>query len=89
MCETDPVGYVWTMLLIFGFRTALHRLGVLTLLCRNCGNTAAQVLSRRVTKFSLFLVPLFPVRTRYGVQCTFCGASYDISKEEATRLGAR
>ncbi|WP_031167555.1 zinc-ribbon domain-containing protein [Streptosporangium roseum] len=76
-------------MLIFGLRTVTHRLGVLTLLCRNCGNTAAQVLSRKVTKFSLFFVPLFPVRTKYGVQCTFCGASCDIPKDEADRLAVR
>ncbi|MEU8040165.1 zinc-ribbon domain-containing protein [Streptosporangium sp. NPDC049078] len=72
-------------MLIFGLRTVAHRLGVVTLTCRNCGNTAAQVLSRRVTKFSLFFVPLFPVRTRYGMQCTFCAASYAITKDEANR----
>ncbi|MER5628557.1 zinc-ribbon domain-containing protein [Streptosporangium sp. NPDC005286] len=76
-------------MLIFGLRTVVHRLGVLTLVCRNCGNAAAQVLSRRVTKFSLFFVPLFPVRTRYGMQCTFCAASYDIPKEEAERPAVR
>ncbi|MER5424221.1 zinc-ribbon domain-containing protein [Streptosporangium roseum] len=76
-------------MLIFGLRTVTHRLGVLTLLCRNCGNTAAQVLSRKVTKFSLFFVPLFPVRTKHGVQCTFCGASYDVPKDEAGRLAVR
>ncbi|MEU4408619.1 zinc-ribbon domain-containing protein [Streptosporangium sp. NPDC023963] len=73
-------------MLIFGLRTVARQLGVVTLICRNCGNTAAQVLSRRVTKFSLFFIPLFPVRTRYGMQCTFCAASYTISKDEATRL---
>jgi len=76
------------MFVLFGFRTAVRRLGVVSLVCRNCGNTAAQVISRRVTKFTLFFVPLFPIRTRYGQQCSFCGASYDISRAEATRLGA-
>lgn len=86
-CEPVLLGYAG-MMLIFGLRTVIYRLGVLTLVCRNCGNQAAQVLSRRVTKFSLFFIPLFPVRTRYGMQCTFCGASYDISKDEASRLAA-
>ncbi|GAA4192962.1 zinc-ribbon domain-containing protein [Streptosporangium oxazolinicum] len=76
-------------MLIFGLRTVAHRLGVVTLVCRNCGNAAAQVLSRRVTKFSLFFVPLFPVRTRHEMQCTFCGASYTVSKDEANRLSVR
>jgi hypothetical protein len=77
------------MMLIFGLRTVIHRLGVLTTVCHNCGNSAAQVLSKRVTKFTLFFIPLFPVREKYGMQCTFCGASYDVSKDEASRVAAR
>ncbi|GAA3841014.1 zinc-ribbon domain-containing protein [Sphaerisporangium flaviroseum] len=77
------------MFLLFGFRTVIHRLGMLTAVCRNCGNTAAQIVSRRVTKFTLFFIPLFPVHRKHGMQCTFCGASYDVSKDEATRLAAR
>ncbi|WP_326823087.1 zinc ribbon domain-containing protein [Streptosporangium sp. NBC_01639] len=77
------------MFLLFGFRTVLHQLGVMTAVCRNCGNTAAQMLVKRTTKFTLFFIPLFPVRTRYGTQCTFCAASYEISRGEANRLTAR
>ncbi|WP_248966116.1 zinc-ribbon domain-containing protein [Sphaerisporangium perillae] len=72
------------MFILFGFGTRIHPLGTLTAACRNCGNVAAQMLSRRVTKFSLFFIPLFPVRTRYAAQCTFCGATYRISEDEAT-----
>jgi uncharacterized protein YlaI len=75
-------------MIIFGFRTMVHRLGVATFVCRNCGNAAAQALSRRVTKVTLFFIPLIPIRTKYGVQCTFCGVAYDIDREEATRLAA-
>ena len=77
------------MMLIFGLRTVIHRIGVLTGVCRRCGNTAAQVLTRRVTRFSLFFVPLFPVRIRYGMQCALCGAAYEISKDEAAGLATR
>ncbi|WP_405149938.1 zinc ribbon domain-containing protein [Sphaerisporangium sp. NBC_01403] len=76
------------MLILFGFRTLIHRLGVLTGACRHCGNVAAQVLSKRVTKFTLFFIPLFPVRTKYETQCTFCGASYDISRDQANTMAA-
>ncbi|MEU8272343.1 hypothetical protein AB0B89_34975 [Sphaerisporangium sp. NPDC049002] len=38
--------------------------------------------------FTLFFIPLFPVRTRYGTQCTFCGASHDISRDEANMIAA-
>ncbi|MET8066191.1 zinc-ribbon domain-containing protein [Micromonospora sp. NPDC005686] len=74
------------MFFIFGLRTKVVRSGVVTAVCRNCGNQAAQVITRRSTKFSLFFVPLIPVRTRYAQQCTFCGAEYDISRAEAQRL---
>ncbi|MBB5111790.1 zinc-ribbon domain-containing protein [Micromonospora echinospora] len=74
------------MFFIFGLRTKVVRSGVVTEVCRNCGNQAAQVITRRVTKFSLFFVPLIPLRTRYSQQCTFCGAEYDISRAEAQRL---
>ncbi|MGC4894682.1 zinc-ribbon domain-containing protein [Micromonospora sp. DT31] len=74
------------MFFIFGLRTKVDRSGVVTQVCRNCGNQAAQVITRRATKFSLFFVPLIPVRTRYAQQCTFCGAEYDISRAEAQRL---
>ncbi|TYC07110.1 zinc-ribbon domain-containing protein [Micromonospora sp. WP24] len=74
------------MFVIFGFRTKVDRLGVVSRVCRNCGNHAAQVITRRSTKFSLFFVPLIPVRTRYGQQCTYCGAEYDLPKAEARGL---
>ncbi|MFI6132618.1 zinc-ribbon domain-containing protein [Micromonospora sp. NPDC051141] len=74
------------MFFIFGLRTKVTRSGVVTRVCRHCGNRAAQVITRRATKFSLFFVPLIPVRTRYAQQCTFCGAEYDISRAEAERL---
>ncbi|MEU1887202.1 zinc-ribbon domain-containing protein [Micromonospora sp. WMMD987] len=74
------------MLLIFGLRTRVTRAGVVTAVCRHCGNQAAQVISRRVTKFSLFFVPLIPIRTRYAQQCSFCGTEYAVSADEARRL---
>ncbi|MFC0508215.1 zinc-ribbon domain-containing protein [Micromonospora costi] len=74
------------MFLIFGLRTRVDRTGVAHLVCRNCGNRAAQVISRRSTRFTLFFIPLIPVRTRYVQQCTYCGAQYQITRAEAQRL---
>jgi hypothetical protein len=55
-------------LLIFGARGHLYRLAVLTLVCGWCGNPAAHTLRKRVTKFALFFVPLFPFSTKYATQ---------------------
>ncbi|MGC4805098.1 zinc-ribbon domain-containing protein [Micromonospora sp. DT233] len=74
------------MFFIFGLRTKVDRSGVVQQVCRNCGNHAAQVISRRSTKFTLFFIPLIPVRTRYVQQCSFCGVQYDIDRAEARRL---
>ncbi|MET7706927.1 zinc-ribbon domain-containing protein [Micromonospora sp. NPDC005413] len=74
------------MFFIFGLRTKVDRSGVVQQVCRHCGNHAAQVITRRSTRFTLFFIPLIPIRTRYAQQCTFCGAEYEISKSDAERL---
>ncbi|WP_328339785.1 zinc-ribbon domain-containing protein [Micromonospora sp. NBC_00421] len=74
------------MFFIFGLRTKVTRAGVVTAVCRHCGNQAAQVISRRATKFTLFFVPLIPIRTKYVQQCSFCGAEYAVDADEARRL---
>ena len=52
-------------------------------LCEVCGAHAAQTLIRRTTKFSLFFVPLFPVRpARHFVACTHCGRLRGAAREE-------
>jgi hypothetical protein len=75
-------------MIIFGTRTYLYALAMLTLVCGRCGNPAAHSLKKRVMKFTLFFVPLFPLNTKYMTQCTFCGAAQEISKEQAEQLQA-
>jgi hypothetical protein len=75
-----------SMLIIWGYKRYLQQLAMLTFLCGNCGNPAAHTLSRAVTKFTLFFIPLFPISSKYFTQCTFCGTSRRVGKEEATRL---
>ena len=73
-------------MIIFGTKSYLYALAMLTLVCGRCGNPAAHSLKKRVIKFSLFFVPLFPLNTKYLMQCTFCGAAQQISKEQADQL---
>jgi zinc-ribbon family len=74
------------MLLIWGYKRYLQQLAMLTFLCGNCGNPAAHALTRAVTKFTFFFIPLFPLSSKYFTQCTFCGISRRVAKEEALRL---
>jgi hypothetical protein len=76
-------------MIIFGTKGYLYQLAILTLVCGQCGNPSAHTLRKRVTKFSLFFVPLFPISTKYATQCTFCGADQRITKEAADQLLAQ
>ncbi|AGZ41933.1 zinc ribbon domain-containing protein [Actinoplanes friuliensis] len=75
------------MFLIFGFRSSDSRLAAPIMVCAYCGATAAQVLIKRTTKFSLFFIPLFPVRRpRYFLTCTNCGTTRAIDDRDAEQL---
>ncbi|MFE5220926.1 zinc-ribbon domain-containing protein [Streptomyces sp. NPDC056626] len=74
---------------IFGTKGYLYQLAILTLVCGGCGNPSAHTLRKRVSKFTLFFVPLFPFSTKYLTQCTFCGAEQRVTKEQADHLQAQ
>jgi hypothetical protein len=76
-------------MIIFGTKGYLYQLAIVTLLCGGCGNPSAHTVRKRVTKFSLFFVPLFPISTKYSTQCTFCGVEQKVSKEQADQLLAQ
>ncbi|MFF8102589.1 zinc-ribbon domain-containing protein [Streptomyces sp. NPDC016640] len=76
-------------MIIFGTKGYLYQLAILTLVCAQCGNPSAHTLRKRVTKFTLFFVPLFPVSTKYTTQCTFCGAEQKVTQEQAEQLQAQ
>ena len=68
----------------------MHQLAMLNLLCSFCGNPSAHSLRKRVTKFTLFFIPLFPVMpAKHLLQCTFCGASSETTQENAEQLMAQ
>ncbi|MYR46532.1 zinc-ribbon domain-containing protein [Streptomyces sp. SID5910] len=76
-------------MIIFGTKGYLYQLAILTLVCRSCNTPAAHTLRKRVVKFTLFFVPLFPFSTKYALQCTFCGAEQQVAKEQAEQLLAQ
>ncbi|RJO69935.1 zinc-ribbon domain-containing protein [Nocardia panacis] len=73
-------------MLIWGWRRYVRTMAMLTLLCGNCHNPAAHALREYVTKFTLFFIPLFPVSTKYDLQCTFCGAQVQVPKQDVAGL---
>ncbi len=74
------------MIFIFGTKGYVTVMGVVTFVCGHCGNPAAQRIEKWVTKFTLFFIPLFPVSTKYVVQCAMCGSQSRLERAEAERL---
>lgn len=80
----DTVGIVF---IIFGLRTSYRRYPTPFLDCVQRGHQAAQVLVKRSTKFSLFFIPLFPVRpARYHLECVGCGAANYVEPADAAKI---
>lgn len=69
-------------MIIFGTRSSVVALFVVNFICRSCGIPAAQRVVKRVTKFTLFFVPLFPVSTKHLVSCVNCGAALQLTPEQ-------
>jgi hypothetical protein len=74
--------------IIFGIKRRADRLATIFAMCIACQTPAAQVLQRVRAFFSLFLVPVIPLGTKYRTTCTMCGASTVVSAEYADRLMA-
>src|SRR4051812_7308857 len=77
------------MLVVWGWRRYVQTLAMITLVCSSCQRPAAHAVRRMVTKFTLFWIPLFPVGSKYSLQCTFCGGQVKIGKEQADQLVAQ
>ncbi|GGT33225.1 zinc-ribbon domain-containing protein [Streptomyces purpureus] len=76
-------------MIIFGTKVYVYQLAMLTLVCARCGNPAAHALRKRVTKFTLFFVPLFPFSTTYATQCAFCGYEERLAAAQGRALQER
>jgi hypothetical protein len=62
--------------LLFGLRTKDKMVSGHAAVCEVCGVNAAQTLVKRSTKFTLFFVPLFPVKpSTYYMVCGNCGTA--------------
>ena len=73
-------------MIIFGTRRTVQQLAMVLLTCANCHRSAANAVLKLVTKFTLFFIPLFPVRVRYSTQCTACGFAMTVDKAQAEQL---
>lgn len=73
-------------MLIFGYgpRAPKDRGAVAPLQCANCGNVTWYDLVTQRSWFSLFFVPVFPVRTTDALVCTTCQHAIPLGRPAAT-----
>jgi hypothetical protein len=71
------------MILLFGTRASLIEMAIVRFVCSFCGVNAAQQIYKRVNRFTLFFVPLFTVSTKHYVQCSNCGGTTALTREQA------
>jgi zinc-ribbon family len=76
------------MIILFGFRRRVARLGTIFMMCGLCHSPAAQALTRARRYFTVFFIPVIPLGTKYALTCTMCGRSSEISPEVAGRYVA-
>lgn len=76
-------------MLIFGLSTKQILLATLVYVCEVCGNNAAHHLVKRVRRFTLFFIPIFPVGTRYVDTCTACGRGLEVPADRAEAAAAQ
>jgi hypothetical protein len=71
------------VILLFGTRARDALLVLVTFACQVCGVTAPQRVLHRTLRFTLFFVPLIPLRSTYRVECSNCGAETRLTKDQA------
>ncbi|MCB2219145.1 MAG: zinc ribbon domain-containing protein [Bacteroidetes bacterium] len=72
------------MLIIFGVghKTYNNRSFRDATYCFHCHNTSRWLLSKITTWFSLFFIPVIPVKTAYGELCPICKQGKKLSRVE-------
>lgn len=74
------------MLLIFGFRPFITTLAMVTFVCGFCGQNVPQQVYKQANRFTLFFIPLFATSTRYFVECSNCGGTTELSREQVDHM---
>ncbi len=75
-------------MIIWGRKTEVILIGTTALLTFNCcGVESAKHVKKRKTWFTLFFIKVFPMSTKYYVECVSCGAMTPTSKEKLEELG--
>ncbi|GIG66014.1 zinc-ribbon domain-containing protein [Phytomonospora endophytica] len=73
-------------MILWGWRTTVRHLATVAYLCGQTGQQAGYAVLKRVTKFTLFFIPLFPLSVKHTLECSLCGETRKISREDADQI---
>jgi ABC-type multidrug transport system permease subunit len=71
------------VILLFGTKSFQTIVTLVTFVCSQCGVNAPQHVFKRALRFTLFFIPLFSFSTSYFVECSNCGATTALTREQA------
>lgn len=70
-------------MIVMGVRGRAEHLGMPRLRCPRCGQDALHRIVRSQPWFTLFFVPVLPLRSRFSSTCSFCGLTRRIDARAA------
>lgn len=72
--------------ILYGLRQRSKPLGQLTYVCPRCQQNCPHVVAKTQYIFTLFFVPLLPLRSSYLATCVNCRYQEKVSKDQAKKL---
>ena len=57
--------------------------------CANCGNVAYHRVFKRVSRFTIFWIPTFPLSTEYFCCCPVCRFGQKMEQQQAIAMARR
>jgi hypothetical protein len=74
------------MLIIWGLKTSVRLLGMVTVACSGCHNPAAHRLEERRRIVTLFFLPVLPLGRRNCLTCSYCGLISEVPADAVPGL---
>lgn len=75
-------------MILYGYRTRNTVLGQIQYICQQCHQNAFHSVVRTKYLFTLFFVPLFPIRKKTTARCNLCGFQEKVDNKQADAMFA-
>jgi hypothetical protein len=75
-------------MIIFGWgRQTIKQIGVVfKKLCGHCNNEEYWILTRTITWFTLFFIPIIPYSVKYFLSCPVCKYGFDLNSKQVDEI---